>query len=64
MLIIYCKDEELPVNFTEAELREGCKRCIDNVKGLLESALLLLHHKSSQQYGLCMRLKNLEKQYY
>jgi AbiV family abortive infection protein len=45
------KDEELPVDFTKAQLREGCKRCIGNVKGLLESALLLLDNESSQQYG-------------
>jgi hypothetical protein len=51
----------LPVNFTEAELREGCKRCIDNVKGLLDSALLLLNHKNSQQYGLGLYMYAVEE---
>jgi hypothetical protein len=36
-------------DFTEAQLIEGCRRCIDNVKGLLYSALLLLGNKDKYQ---------------
>jgi hypothetical protein len=53
--------------FTEQELRQGSARCIYNVKGLLDSALILLDHKDSQQYALgliCMQLKNLGRPSY
>jgi AbiV family abortive infection protein len=47
--------------FTEAQLREGSRRCIDNVKGLLHSASLLLDNKNSQQYALGLYIYAVEE---
>jgi hypothetical protein len=50
-----------PYDFTEGELMEGCKRCIDNVKGLLHSASLLLDNSASQQYALGLYMYAIEE---
>ena len=47
--------------FTEAELREGCKRCVENVKGLLNSACLLIKNRASQQYALGLYVYAVEE---
>lgn len=39
-------------NLTEAQLKEGCKKCIENVQNLLDSAKLLLNNENSHQYAL------------
>jgi len=45
---------KLPVqaSLTEAQLKEGCKKCIENVQNLLDSAKLLLNNENSHQYAL------------
>ena len=48
-------------DFTQSELREGCQRCIDNVRGLLKSAILLLGSESSQQYSLGLYMYAVEE---
>jgi hypothetical protein len=48
-------------DFTETELWEGCRRCIDNVKGLLHSASLLLDNTNSQQYALGLYIYAIEE---
>ena len=48
-------------SFTKAQLREGSRRCIDNVKGLLDSASLLLDNKNSQQYALGLYIYAVEE---
>jgi AbiV family abortive infection protein len=50
-----------PNSFTEQQLRQGCARCIDKVKGLLNSALILLDHKESQQYSLGLYIYAIEE---
>src|SRR5215208_155080 len=53
--------KKYPHSFTEQQLRQGCVRCIDNVKGLLNSALILLDHKESQQYSLGLYIYAIEE---
>lgn len=48
-------------DFNEDQLREGSKRCIDNVKGLLHSASLLLESNDSQQYSLGLYIYAIEE---
>ena len=48
-------------DFTEAQLIKGCRRCIDNVKGLLYSASLLLGNQNSQQYALGLYVYAIEE---
>jgi len=50
-----------PYSFTGNELRDGCRRCIDNVKRLLPSAFLLLNNEYSQQYGLGLYVYAVEE---
>jgi hypothetical protein len=47
--------------FAEAELREGCKRSVENVKGLLNSASLLVKNRDSQQYALGLYVYAVEE---
>ncbi len=46
--------------FTEEELKQGCKRCIENVRGLLESAKILNDNRT-QQYALGLYMYALEE---
>ena len=55
------KKTNLVFTFTEAQLRDGCTRCIDNVKGLLYSASLLLGNQNSQQYALGLYIYAIEE---
>ena len=48
-------------DFTDAQLIEGCRRCIDNVKGLLYSVSLLLGNQDSQQYALGLYVYAIEE---
>jgi hypothetical protein len=48
-------------DFDEVELREGCSRCIDNVKGLLNSSSLLLDNRDSLQYALGLYMYAVEE---
>jgi hypothetical protein len=48
-------------DFTEAELRDGCRKCIDNVKGLLHIASLLLDNTNSHQYALGLYVYAIEE---
>lgn len=36
----------------EGQIKNGCIRCKENVRGMLNSALILLEHQDSQQYSL------------
>jgi hypothetical protein len=47
-------------DFTKAELKMGSKRCIDNVKGLLESSMLLTEANKGQ-YGLGLYMYAVEE---
>lgn len=53
--------KKYPYTFTEEQLRDGCRRCIDNVKGLLKSASILLGHEDSQQYALGLYMYAVEE---
>jgi AbiV family abortive infection protein len=53
--------KKYPYTFTEEQLRHGCIRCIDNVKGLLKSASILLGHEDSQQYALGLYMYAVEE---
>jgi hypothetical protein len=48
-------------HFEEGELREGCSRCIDNVKSLLHSSSLLLDNNEGQQYALGLYVYAVEE---
>lgn len=48
-------------NFTEEELKEGYKRCIENVQNLLDSAKLLLSNENSHQYALGLYMYAIEE---
>lgn len=47
--------------FKGGELREGCSRCIDNVKGLLRCSSLLLGNRESLQYALGLYVYAVEE---
>jgi hypothetical protein len=53
--------KKYPYHFSENQLREGSERSIDNVKGLLRSASLLLESSDSQQYGLGLYIYAIEE---
>ncbi|MGB8036199.1 MAG: hypothetical protein WCF03_20480 [Nitrososphaeraceae archaeon] len=48
-------------HFREEELREGCIRSVDNVKGLLRSSSLLLENRDSLQYALGLYVYAVEE---
>jgi hypothetical protein len=50
-----------PYPFRKDELREGCSRCIDNVKGLLPCSSLLLGNRESIQYVLGLYVYAVEE---
>lgn len=45
----------------EAQIREGCKRCKQNVERMLNSASILLQHEDSQQYSLGLYIYAVEE---
>ncbi|MGB8934494.1 MAG: AbiV family abortive infection protein [Candidatus Nitrosopolaris sp.] len=48
-------------NVTEKELREICKKCIENSSGLLEAAELLLPNNNTLQYALGLYMYAIEE---
>src|SRR5215467_5548034 len=50
-----------PYAFTGDELRDGCRRSVENVKGLLNSASLLVKNRDSQQYALGLYVYAVEE---
>jgi hypothetical protein len=48
-------------DFSEDQLRKGSERSIDNVKGLLHSAILLLESSDTQQYSLGLYMYAVEE---
>lgn len=48
-------------NVTEKQLREICKKCIENSSGLLEAAELLLPNKNTLQYALGLYMYAIEE---
>jgi hypothetical protein len=46
---------------TEIQMREICRRCIENVEGLLEGADLLRAGDKTQQYGLGLYMYAIEE---
>jgi len=48
-------------NLTETQLREICKKCIENSNGLLEAAELLLPNNTTLQYGLGLYMYAIEE---
>jgi AbiV family abortive infection protein len=48
-------------NFSEQELRDGFKRCLDNVRGLLASAKILNLCEVTQQYALGLYMYAVEE---
>jgi HEPN superfamily AbiV-like protein len=48
-------------NLTEAQLKEGCKKCIENVQNLLDSAQLLLNNENNHQYALGLYMYAIEE---
>jgi AbiV family abortive infection protein len=53
--------KKYPYPFSEQELMLGCKRCIENVTGLLESAKTLNVNQSTQKYALGLYMYALEE---
>ena len=49
------------IKLTEAQLREGYKRCIEHVQNLLDSAKLLLEYEDSRQYALGLYMYAIEE---
>lgn len=50
-----------PHDFTEEELREGCKRCLEKVRGLLEGAKILNDDLKTHQYALGLYMYAIEE---
>jgi AbiV family abortive infection protein len=48
-------------DLTETQLREGYRRCIENVQNLLDSAKLLLKSECSQQFALGLYMHAIEE---
>jgi AbiV family abortive infection protein len=48
-------------NVTERQLREICKKCIENSSGLLEAAELLLPNNNTLQYALGLYMYAIEE---
>jgi hypothetical protein len=57
----YDKGEKLPVYFQRSRIKRRLQRCIDNVNGLLESAILLLGSESGQQYSVGLYIYAVEE---
>lgn len=53
--------KKYPYYFSEEELREGSKRCIENVRGLLEAAKTLNENDKTQQYALGLYMYAVEE---
>jgi AbiV family abortive infection protein len=45
----------------EDQLKQGCKKCIENVQNLLDSAKLLLGNENSHQYALGLYVYAIEE---
>jgi hypothetical protein len=52
---------KFPRSFTEGELMEGCRRTIENVRGLLHSSSVLLDNQDSQQHALGIYIYAVEE---
>ncbi len=50
-----------PHHFSEQELREGYKKCIENVRGLLASAKILNDYAETEQYALGLYMYAVEE---
>lgn len=53
--------KKYPYNFTENDLIEGCRRSIENVRGLLRSAAFLLNIKDNQRHALAIYMYAVEE---
>lgn len=53
--------KKYPYHFSGEELRRGCRRCIDNVKGLLDGAKILNDNMITQQYALGLYMYAVEE---
>ena len=53
--------KKYPFHFTEANLRQGCKRCIENVSALLDSASILTENADTEQYALGLYMYAVEE---
>jgi AbiV family abortive infection protein len=49
------------MEFSEEELNLGCKRCIENVRGLLAGAKILNDNVMTQQYALGLYIYAVEE---
>ena len=53
--------KKYPYYFSEQELLLGCKRCLENVRGLLAGAKILNDNVKTQQYGLGLYMYAVEE---
>jgi AbiV family abortive infection protein len=53
--------KKYPRRLNEGQIKEGCKRCKENVRGMLNGASILLKHQDSQQYALGLYIYAVEE---